>query len=45
MIEGKKISAMLPKSWIKVFNNGIVIQTKLRFCYECSKKIFCDRCI
>ena len=28
MIEGKKISAMLPKSWKKLFNNGITIPTE-----------------
>ena len=28
MIEVKKISAMLPKSWKKSFNSGIIIRTK-----------------
>ena len=31
MIECKKVSAMLPKSWKKSFDNGIVIPTKMRF--------------
>ena len=30
MLDGKKISAMLPRSWKKSFNNGIVIPTKMR---------------
>ena len=38
-MEGKKTPAMLPKSWKKPFNIGIVIPTKIRFCNECSKKI------
>ena len=29
MIEVKKISAMLPRSWKKSFNNGIPIPTKM----------------
>ena len=39
MTEGKKVSAMLPKSWRKSFNIGVVIPAKMRFCNECSKKI------
>ena len=38
MLEGKKISAMLPKSWKKSFKSGVVIPTKKRFCKECSKE-------
>ena len=30
MLEGKKLSALLPKSWKKLFNNGIVIPAKIR---------------
>ena len=41
MLEGKKRSAMLPKSWNKSFNNGIVIPTKKRRCNECRGKILC----
>ena len=35
---------MLPKSWEKSFNNGIVIPTKVRFCNQCNDKIICDMC-
>ena len=34
MLEGKKISAILPKSWKKSFNNGFVIQAKMRSCKD-----------
>ena len=44
MLEGKKISAMLPKSWKKSFNNGITIPTKMRFCDESNDKRMCNRC-
>ena len=44
MLDGKKISAMLPKNWKKSFNNGIVKPPKTRFCNECCKENFCDRC-
>ena len=44
MIEGKKISAMLTRSWRKSFNSGVVIAAKMRFCNECSKEKCCDRC-
>ena len=36
IIEGKKISAMLPKSWKKSFDSGIIIPTKMRYCNECN---------
>ena len=35
MVESKKISAMLPSSWKKSFNNGIIIPTKVRRCKKC----------
>ena len=35
MIEGKKMSAMLPRSCKKSFDNGIVIPTKIKFCNDC----------
>ena len=38
MIEGKKISAMLPKSGKQSFKSGVVIPVKLRFVDECCKK-------
>ena len=44
MIDGKKISAMFSTSWKKSFNNGIGIPAKMRFCNECSKEKYCDRC-
>ena len=36
MSEGKRISAILPKSHKKSFNNGVIIPTKMRFCNECN---------
>ena len=44
MIEGRKISALLPKSWNKSFNIGIIIPTKLRHCNKCKDGIFCTTC-
>ena len=38
MIEGKKVSASLPKSWKKSFRSGIIIPTKMRLCNECNDK-------
>ena len=35
MLEGKKISAMLQRSWKKSFRNGITILAKLKRCDEC----------
>ena len=37
MVEGEKISAMLPKSWKNLFNSGVVIPAKMRFCNEGTK--------
>ena len=34
MLEGKKITTMLPRSWKKSFNNGIIIRTKMKRCNE-----------
>ena len=31
MIEGKKLSALLPKSWKKWFDSGVIIPEKMRF--------------
>ena len=36
MIEGKKVSALLRESSEKLFDNGIIIPTKMRFCSECN---------
>ena len=44
MLEGKNISAMLPRSWKKSFNNGIIIPTKMRRCNECKNGILCNEC-
>ena len=44
MIEGEKISAMLPRSWKKSFDSGIIIPAKMRFCNECNDKKMCDKC-
>ena len=41
MIEGKRISAMLPRSWKKPFDSGIIIPTKMRFCKECNDNKMC----
>ena len=35
---------MLPRSWKKSFNNGIVIPTKKRQCNECKNEILCTKC-
>ena len=43
--EGKKISAMLPRSWKKSFDSGIIIPKKMRFCNECNDKEMCNKCI
>ena len=44
MLEGKRISAMLPRSWKKSFNKGIVIPAKMRHCDECDDQIICMTC-
>ena len=44
MIEGKKISAMLPRYWKKSFDSGIIIPTKMRFCNECNYNKVCVKC-
>ena len=44
MLEGIKISAMLPRSLKKSFNNGIIMPTKMRRCNESFDKILCIRC-
>ena len=41
MLEGKKISTMLPKSWKKSFITGVIIPTKMRRCNECKDRILC----
>ena len=44
MIEGKKIYALSPKSWKKLFDSGIIITTKMTFCNECNDKKVCNKC-
>ena len=44
MLEGKKILAVLPRSWKISFNNEIVIPTKMRRCDECNDKLLCEKC-
>ena len=44
MLNGKKISAMLPRSWKKSFDNGVIIRAKMRFCNECNNIKMCDSC-
>ena len=44
MLEGKRISAMLPKSWKKSPNNGVITPVKMRGCSECRSKILCITC-
>ena len=44
MLNGKKISAMLPRSWKKSFNNGVIIPTKMRQCNVCKDGILCATC-
>ena len=44
MFESEKISTLLPKSWKNLFNSGIIIPTKMRFCNECNDKRTCNKC-
>ena len=44
MLEGKSLSAMLPRSWNKSFNNGTVIPVKMRRCNKCKGERLCDKC-
>ena len=44
MIEGKKVSAMLPRYWKKSFDSGIIISTRKRFCNECNDEKMCNKC-
>ena len=39
-LEGKKISALLPRSWKKPFDNGVFIPVKMRRCHECKSEIY-----
>ena len=44
MKDGKKISAMLQRSWKKSFDSGFIIPEKMRFCNECDDKKVCNKC-
>ena len=44
MLEGNKITAMLPKSWKKSFTNGIIRAVKTRRCDESQNGIICTTC-
>ena len=44
MIEGKKVSAMSPKSWKKSFNSGIFKRTKKNFVMNVEMKKKCNEC-
>ena len=35
---------MLPRSWKKSFNNGVVIPAKMRQCNACKDGILCATC-
>ena len=41
MLDGKKITAMLPRSWKKSFNNGVIIPTNMTHCNVCKDGILC----
>ena len=43
-LDGKKITAMLPRSWKKSFNSGVIIPTKMRQCNACKDGILCATC-
>ena len=43
MIDGKKISELLPKSWKKSFDSGIILPTKMRFFNERYDKKLCNK--
>ena len=45
MLKGKKITAILPRSWKKSFENGVIIPTKMRQCNSCKDGILCSTCI
>ena len=44
MLKGKKITAILPRSWKKSFENGVIIPTKMRQCNVCKDGILCTLC-
>ena len=44
MLKGKKITAILPRSWKKSFENGVIIPTKMRQCNVCKDGLLCSTC-
>ena len=44
MLKGKNITAILPRSWKKSFENGVIIPTKMRQCNVCKDGIICSTC-
>ena len=44
MLNCEKATVMLPKSWKKSFNNGIIIPVKMRRCDECKGERLCMTC-
>ena len=44
MVEGEKISAMLPRSWKKWFDSGRIIPTKMKFCSKSNDKKVWNKC-
>ena len=44
MLEGKKVSAILPRSWKKSFNNDVVLPVKMRRFIECKDKMYNTEC-
>ena len=44
MIESKKVSALLPKTWKKSFDSGLIMPTRMRFCNECNNKKISNKC-
>ena len=35
---------MLPRSWEKSFDSGVIIPKKMRFCNECNDEEMCKKC-
>ena len=42
--EGEKISSMLPRSWKKSSDNGVIKPKKMRLCKKCNDIKMCDIC-
>ena len=44
MLKDEKISAMLPRSWKKTLNDGVIIPKRMRFFNEYNIEKTCDKC-